>query len=269
MTALTILSILLLSLASQSTGFTLSSDCVCGDTEGTEGVSLQGVSWRYSLKTIKNGNVNYCSADLISDRHLITSKDCLDDMDSVLLLKNMNDPDSTALPIKKIHEVYLEVTNVIELENPVTLNSTHGTVCVPGIHGDEYHHYMQDSGEHILPKGTVFTYPEFKSGDVITRVPGDEMIRVAKDRLTYAGQISFKTSEGSCPGKYYSIMYMQAANKKAPVWVSGVINFKTTIDFCFTGKTDNWVVDSLPLDYYSVGSEIGDDAIVCPVKKVA
>ena len=117
------------------------SSCVCGDTEGREGDSLQWVSWRYTLKiTDRNGNEYKCSADLITDKHLLTSKDCITGMEKIILLKNVDGRDQDAIPIKTIH--YFEdrippyntgVIAVVEMVKPVTLDAKHGTVCAPGL----------------------------------------------------------------------------------------------------------------------------------------
>lgn len=77
-------------------------ECTCGDVGNKNDASLKWTSWRFALKTKKNGREYFCSADLISSKHLLTARDCVEDMEEVTLLKYTTDNPSKAISIKRM-----------------------------------------------------------------------------------------------------------------------------------------------------------------------
>jgi hypothetical protein len=110
------------------------------------------MKWLKSIRAVNSTNKRDCVATVISDKHLLTAKDCVEGM-KLTLRKQIYNPNSPILNIKRIIALKAKMSNiaVVELISPLTFDETTGPICLSRQDKRDYLDAFVTSHDHYSP----------------------------------------------------------------------------------------------------------------------
>lgn len=199
-----------------------------------------------------DGN-KYCVATIISDRHVLTAKDCIALGKKIKLRKDTYDEDSDEIPIKRIIQLKSNSSNVavLELVTPLVFDKYTGPICLPESSSRPNLHIYKDTYDLVQETDA---YDEMASRKGLVVNPNTH--------ITVKGS---KGSRGRCPSTPSTQLYSQQSREaKSSYFAVGVLHTKDMYEIC--NETDVVLADNL-FAYKGFFDQILKNAKTCPPKK--
>ena len=216
----------------------------CGDRDVMRGSNY---GWVMDVQTVdKSGVSGQCLSSLISDRHILTARDCVAGKKLTVKL------DSKTLAVKRLAGSRGPGQNlaVIELSEPLKFSSSLVPVCLQT---------TDFSGGYDLGKG----HPNL----VESKYAYDrEMTSLAGFDVSPKTHLLIENfNKDKCPKLPYTQLY---SGMEQAEYVVGVLHTNNSKNFCQTGKIDIALFDRL-FAHKAFFEKLLKDAKTCPPKKRA
>ena len=207
----------------------------------------------------------YCRGSIISDRHVLTAKDCIASGKKIKLLKEAHSHDPQEIAIKKIIQLKSNASNVavLELVTPLDFDQHTGPICLPEDSSGPLLIYCENCYEPTFELKCYEWIGETDAYDEMTSRKG-----FVVNRKTHITAKNYKDSHQGCPDAPSTLLYSEKNSLSATPssFAVGVLYTKDMKKIC--EETETILADNLFQEVYKrFFKHIFKNAKICPPAK--
>ena len=240
-----------------------SQSCFCGDTSNQQNGEPSWL-WSLEVRCPKGNFITKCQSTLISDRHVLTARDCAVQKNGQITLYS-GSHNRVSHSIKRMTKFKKSNIAIFELMNPLDFNdeNTPKPICLPD--GKNIEHFESFENFENFELGSLFVDPSGNGKEQHEILDHKSCKRDTGFNASPETHILIKKrKKEQCPVTPFTTLFSKS--KSSPSWyATGVLHTEHSKKFCEAGKTKTTVFDRLTY-HQTAFEDLLKDAKTCSPK---